>query len=167
MKSIFITSCFVLLQLFALSQFKSTEELEVGNKAKLLFPDDDVCATTSQIKFTFDINKSDTVTALKDTEEEFIGLIDKSSHVVIESYNSFSSVDLIRSYYKKGRGYVMNQFLSITDRPYFQSDIFHDDNRYKYFQLDFPTIGSGSKYEMRSHYSDVKRSEERRVGKEC
>jgi Transglutaminase-like superfamily len=156
MKSIFITICVLSLQLTTRAQFKSTEELEIGNIAKGLFPDDDVCAINSLIKFSFDINKSDTVVAIKDIEEEMIGLIDNTSYVVSESYNSFSSVDLIRSFNKKGRGYLMNQFLSITDRPYFQSEIFHDDYRYKYFQLDFPTIGSASKYEMRTRYNDIK-----------
>ena len=146
----------VLSCLGANAQFKSKEEIELGKTLKKLYPDDEVCALLSTDLFTFDIGRNDTVTAMQTAEEEFVGLKDRSSVTVVESYNHFSSVDFIRTFYKEGKKYTVNSFQSIIDKPYFQSAVFDDDNRYKAFTLDFSTLGEGAKYEMRTNYSDIK-----------
>lgn len=156
MKRTLFIAAMVLLNLQLIAQFKSKEELELGNRLKALYPDDEACSIKSTITFTFDIGRNDTVNAMKIAEEEFVGLKDRSSISIVESYNHFSSVDFIRTFTKNGKSYSTNAYQSITDKPYFQSDIFDDDNRYKSFSMYFPTLGEGAKYEMRTNFNDVK-----------
>lgn len=138
------------------AQFKSKEEIELGNNLKKLYPDDEVCALVSTDVFTFEIGRNDTVNAMQATVEEFVGLKDKSSITIVESYNHFSYVDFIRTYSKEGKKYSPIAYQTIVDKPYFQSSVFDDDNRYKAFSFYFPTLGEGAKYEMRTKYTDIK-----------
>lgn len=156
MRIIVFTFLLIAVSLTTTAQFKSKEEIELGNNLKKLYPDDEVCAIVSTDLITFDIGRNDTVTAMQISEEEFVGLKDRSSVTIVESYNHFSSVDFIRTYSKEGKKYSVNSYQSIIDKPYFQSSVFDDDNRYKAFTLSFSTLGEGAKYEMRTNYSDIK-----------
>lgn len=151
-----ITLLFTLSISISFAQYKSKDELDLGLSLKKQYPDEEVCATKSTETYSFTIGRNDTVNALKHTVEEFVGLKDGTGVTIRESYNLFSSVDFVRTFTKKGKNYSTDDYTSVSDRPYFQSDIFDDDNRYKSFSLYFETIGKGAKYELKKSYKDVK-----------
>mgnify|MGYP003349412378 CR=1 FL=1 len=124
------------------AQFKSKEEIELGNRLKALYPDDDVCALTSSERYTFAIGKNDTVGAMKFVEEELVGMKDRAGVSIVESYDTFSEIEFIRTFNKEGKKYVPG-YQSVVDKPYFQSDIFDDDNRYKSFSFYYATLEIG------------------------
>ncbi len=155
-----IYATFILLSLLnisvSLAQYKSKEELNLGLSLKKQYPDEDVCAIKSTETYTFSIGRNDTVNALKEIEEEFVGLKDNTGITIVEGYDLFSSVDFIRTFSKKGKSYSSDDYTSVSDKAHFQSDIFDDDNRYKSFSLYFETLGKATKYELRKSYKDVK-----------
>ncbi|HMG15319.1 MAG TPA: transglutaminase domain-containing protein [Saprospiraceae bacterium] len=156
MKFILLFGFLVSCNFYLAAQFKSKEELDLGSRLKTLYPAYEACATTSKTRYKFDIDKKDSVTAIKLVEEEFVGLKDKSSITIVEGYNHFSKIDLIRTFTKFGKTYSPDHAKRIIDSPYYQSAIFDDDNRFQSFSLDFFTFGEKAKYEISTTFNDVK-----------
>lgn len=124
-----------------------------ATKFKALFPDDHVALQTHTDLVTFDFNKKDQkVTALHQTDEEFINMDSRSDIQMYTFYDGESTIETFDILFKNGK----SAGFYIKDEAYKSADLFHVDTRVKYANVDFPLKGYRYKTKIVKHYKDIK-----------
>jgi transglutaminase-like putative cysteine protease len=135
------------------------ENIELGKKMKLNHPDDKVYCLNEKEEYSFATqrgsNQGYDVAVRKDSEKELISLKDGYTHYEREFYDSFSSVNIGKVYFKKGSSYSAVS-PTINDHAYNQNGIFHDDSRLKTIKLDLTTLGNTYKYSLVKEFKDIR-----------
>lgn len=137
---------------------KSPEELELGNKLRAKYPDNNVCVINSTITYTFEIDNKDSARAYKTTEAEYVALKDRTAATLFESYDDFSSIESIKGFNKeKGKYKNIPSYEFYAQSFKLSSDeVFDDDNKVKVFGFYFETLGQGKKSICEKRISDLR-----------
>lgn len=146
------------LLLPALLMAQADDDIYEANRLKKVFPDDRVAATLAEEEFSFEKGRSDdklpVVTATRNTGINFLSLRERSGIQYFDFYNSFTKISSFKQLEKvKGMfGIKKNYNVGFAiDHSASSSDLFSDDSRVKYFNINF------------SGYADVTRVETEKI----
>ncbi|MGJ8593293.1 MAG: transglutaminase-like domain-containing protein [Aquaticitalea sp.] len=131
----------------------SEAEISVAEQLKLLYPDDHVALQTSSDIVTFDFDKREKqVTVDQFTEQDYINMDSREDIQMYSFYDGETTIGVFDINYKNGRPTSFN----LKDEAYQSSDLFHNDARVKYTNVDFPLKGYRYLTEIRKQYKDIK-----------
>ncbi len=125
-------------------------------KAKSLretYTKDDVAVLESSENITFDVNKDQSKVVVKHKVNELLMNINHRADIQkYEFYDSESKIDVFNLNFRndKKTGFF------VKDEFYKSNDLFYNDARVKYVNIDFPFQGYTYKYEFEKKYDDVK-----------
>ncbi|WP_348796985.1 transglutaminase-like domain-containing protein [Flavobacterium adhaerens] len=147
---------FLLFTLHSFAQKSIDPTPEDITKAKSLretYNKDDVAILESTEKIAFDLNKDQSKVMVKHNVNELLMNINHRADIQkYEFYDSESKIDVFNLNFrndKKTNFYVKDEF-------YKDKDLFYNDARVKYMNIDFPFQGYTYKYEIEKRYEDVK-----------
>jgi len=117
------------------------------------YPDENIAIIKGNQYITFGFDrKSNKVTVIKKTNESLINLDSRSD---IQKYCFYDGESEIRSFVIKYKNNRKAEF-PVEDDAYTNDNLFHNDVRVKYVNLDFPLKGSRYNTEIIKYYKDVK-----------
>ena len=129
------------------------EDITIAKNLKEQFPDDDIALDKSLDFVSFAFNKSDDkVTVNHNLRESMINLNSRSDIQKYSFYDGSSTITNFSVYYKNKR---LTKFYP-KDEAYTSNDLFHNDSRVKYVNLDFPQQGYRYLTSIDKKYNDVK-----------
>ena len=144
------------LSLYSFSQ-KGAEPTETektnATKLKEQFPDDHIALQAHTDVVTFDLDKrNQKVTVMQVTNEDFINMDSRADIQMYQFYDGEATIGVFDINYKNGRPTSFH----IKDEAYKSADLFHNDARVKYTNVDFPLKGYRYLTDITKHYKDVK-----------
>lgn len=129
------------------------EDVSLAKALKTDFPDDDIALNSHEDYIVFDYSKdSENVTVTQTTNKAFINLSDRSNISAYCFYDGKSSVETFEVEYRNRKSARINVF----DKAYTSSDLFHNDARVKFVNLNFPVQGYRYHVTISKYYEDVK-----------
>ncbi|MEY8849168.1 transglutaminase family protein [Psychroserpens sp. XS_ASV72] len=131
----------------------TTQDLTLAKNLKEQYPDDDVALVTSKDDVTFGLNKREgKVTVTHIVEENMINIDSRADIQVYSFYDGESSVESFEIRYRNQKlaGFTFN------DEAYTSDDLFHNDTRVTYANVDFPLKGYRYLTKLEKVYKDVK-----------
>ncbi|HLV38892.1 transglutaminase-like domain-containing protein [Xanthomarina sp.] len=129
------------------------EEIKLAQALKEVFPDDHVASESENYHITFEYNKrTDKVEVLEKTTQNLINLDSRADIQVYSFYNGESDIESFKIRYKTNR----DADFHIQDEAIKSDDLFHNDSRVKYTNLDFPLKGFKYQVEIVKRYKDIK-----------
>lgn len=131
----------------------SDSEITLAKTIKELHPDDNVALESEEYVISFDYNKkSQNVTVLEKINKKLINLDSRADIQAYCYYDGESEIESFTVKYKNGRetGDIVN------DEAIKSDDLFHNDARVKYINLDFPLKGYKYSTETIKKYKDIK-----------
>lgn len=156
MKTIFslILTIFITLSTFAQKKADPTEEdIKIANDLKEMFPDDNVAIEFSKENVSFGFNnRTNKVTVTYVIKE---GLINIDSRADIQKYSFYDGESEITEFNIKYRT-KKDAFFRVRDDAYTSNDLFHNDTRVKFVNLDFPLKGYKYLTSITKEYQDIK-----------
>ncbi|TXD83036.1 transglutaminase domain-containing protein [Subsaximicrobium wynnwilliamsii] len=146
----------LLISTSAFSQGKvepTPEDLEIANVLKTEFPDDEVALISSVDLITFDFDKKNMqVTVKQITDEEMINLDSRADIQKYCFYDGESEITEFEISYINGK----KAGFQINDEAYKSDDLFHNDSRVQYADMDFPLNAYRYLTHVKKEYKDVK-----------
>lgn len=149
----------ILLTFLTLSSYSQKNADPSGNdkiKAKSLkteFPDDNVALLESNDYISFDFNKKDQKVMVNHKLDE--SLINLDSRSDIQKYCFYDGETEITEFIIKYKSNKDTHFY-IKDEAFTSNDLFHNDSRVKYVNLDFPVKGYKYLSTITKKYKDIK-----------
>lgn len=129
------------------------QDLDLSKDLKEQFPDDDVALVSSHDLVSFGLNKRDgKVTVDHTVNENMINLISRSD---IQLYTFYDGESTIESFDIKYRNQKDANFY-LQDEAYTSEDLFHNDTRVQYTNVDFPLKGYRYLTSIEKNYKDIK-----------
>lgn len=147
---------FVLLSCSAFAQKRiepTSEDLTTANELKALFPDDNVALISSTDKVTFDLNSRDAKVEVIHLSEE--NMINIDSRADIQKYCFYDGESTIETFKIEYRNEKTAGFY-VKDEAFKSNDLFHNDSRVMYTNIDFPLKGYRYLTHIEKHYQDIK-----------
>lgn len=149
----------LLFLLFSLNTFSqknidpTPEDIALAKKFREKYDKDDVAILSSTENITFDVNKKESKVSVQNSVNELLMNINHRADIQkYEFYDSESNIETFRLKYRNDK----TANFAIQDEFYKDNDLFYNDARVKYAQIDFPVQGYSYNYEMVKNYSDVK-----------
>ncbi|WP_431134503.1 transglutaminase-like domain-containing protein [Psychroserpens mesophilus] len=131
----------------------ATEDITLANTLKELYPDDHVALITSKDDVSFDLNKRDgKVTVMHHVAENMINI---DSRADIQIYNFYDGESTIEEFEIRYRNQKEASFY-VKDEAYTSDDLFHNDSRVQYANIDFPLKGYRYLTSIKKEYKDIK-----------
>lgn len=145
---------FFSIQLFAQKNIDPTDaDLKKAKTLRETYTKDDVAILESSENITFDVSKDQSKVVVRHKVNDLLMNINHRADIQkYEFYDSESKIDVFNLTFrndKKTNFYVKDEF-------YKDNDLFYNDARVKYVQIDFPVQGYTYKYELEKKYEDVK-----------
>ena len=129
------------------------KDIEKATAIKALFPDDDVALISSADVISFQVNtKKKKVEVTHKIDEHLINLDSRSDIQKYIFYDGESEIEKFEIRYKNKK---RANFL-IKDEAFTSDDLFHNDSRVKYANLDFPLKGYRYFTKIEKHIKDLK-----------
>lgn len=129
------------------------EQISQAKKLREIYTKDDIALLEGIDKFSFDLNKKEgKVQVYQDYSEVLMNLNHRADIHKYEFYDGESSIQNFAIKYRNDK----TAFFSVKDEYYKDNDLFYNDAKVKYTQVDFPVQGYNYKYEMTKKYEDVK-----------
>ncbi|WP_396156394.1 transglutaminase family protein [Flavobacterium sp.] len=129
------------------------EDINKAKKLREIYAKDDIAILESSDFISFDLNKKDGKVIVNHNSKE--NLMNINYRANIHKYEFYNSESSIQTFSMKYRNDKTAQFL-VTDEFYKDKDLFYNDAKVKYINVDFPVQGYNYKYEMQKKYEDVK-----------
>jgi hypothetical protein len=129
------------------------EDITKAKKLREIYAKDDIAILESSDFISFDLNKKDGKVIVNHNSKE--NLMNINYRANIHKYEFYNSESSIQTFSMKYRNDKTAQFL-VTDEFYKDKDLFYNDAKVKYINVDFPVQGYNYKYEMQKKYEDVK-----------
>ncbi len=126
------------------------EDIILAKKLRDKYTKDDVVILNGSEKVTFDFK--DNVTVKHSIEEKLMNINHRADIQKYEFYDSESELEDFKIKYRndKAAGFA------VKDEFYKSNDLFYNDYRVKYMNVDFPVQGYTYNYELTKNYKDVK-----------
>lgn len=128
-------------------------EVKLAKELREKFDKSDVALLKSTEKITFNLNKNkDNVEVNYNVSEKLLNINHRADIHKYEFYDSQSEINTFLIKYKnnkKAEFYPVDEF-------YKDNNLFYNDARVKYYQLDFPVQGYSYLYELNKKIKDVK-----------
>ncbi len=129
------------------------QDLTLAKELKAQYEDDYVALVSSKDHITFGLNKRDgKVTVTHTTDENMINL---DSRADIQLYTFYDGESSIENFEIKFRNHKTASFY-FKDEAYTSDDLFHNDTRVKYTNVDFPLKGYRYLTNQKKTYRDIK-----------
>ena len=153
-KILFLCVMFCFTDGFAQKRIEPTlQDLNLADKLKEQFPDDDVALVSSTDIVSFALNKRDgKVTVDHTVNENMINLISRSDIQLYTFYDGESTVEQFDIEYRNQK----DANFYIQDEAYTSEDLFHNDTRVQYTSVDFPLKGYRYLTSIKKNYRDIK-----------
>ncbi|WP_264552506.1 transglutaminase domain-containing protein [Flavobacterium sp. N2038] len=129
------------------------EDIQLAKSLREKYAKDDVVILESKENITFELNKSDAKVVVKNSTREV--LMNINHRADINKYEFYDNESSIESFILKYRN-QKNTGFEIKDQFYKDNDLFYNDARVKYMNVDFPVQGYSYIYELEKKYSDIK-----------
>lgn len=141
-------------QLFAQKNIDPTDaDLTKAKTLRETYSKDDVAILESTEKITFDINKDQSKVIVHHKVNDL--LMNINHRAAIQKYEFYDSESKIEEFNLNFRNDKKTNFF-VKDEFYKDNDLFYNDARVKYVQIDFPVQGYTYKYALGKKYDDVK-----------
>ncbi|WP_033958002.1 transglutaminase-like domain-containing protein [Psychroserpens jangbogonensis] len=131
----------------------ATQDITLANSLKEQYPDDNVALVSSKDDVTFGLNKRDgKVTVMHHVSENMINIDSRADIQVYNFYDGESTIEefVIRFKNKKEANFY------VKDEAYTSDDLFHNDSRVQYANIDFPLKGYRYLTSIKKEYKDIK-----------
>jgi transglutaminase-like putative cysteine protease len=129
------------------------EDIAIAKKLREKYAKDDVAILEATETVTFGLAKNGAgVTVNKNVQEKLMNIGHRADIKKFEFYDSESE---IQDFSMKYRNNKSTPFF-IKDEFYKSDDLFYNDYRVKYMEVDFPVQGYTYNYELNKKYKDVK-----------
>lgn len=129
------------------------EEIALAKKIRGTHPKDDIAILSSTENINFSTSRSNTTVVVKHTVQE--KLINIGHRADIHKYEFYDSESEIEEFSLKYRNNKNTEF-AVKDEFHKSDDLFFNDYRVKYMEVDFPVQGYTYTYDMSKKYNDVK-----------
>jgi hypothetical protein len=114
---------------------------------------DDVAILESTENISFDLNKKDEKVIVDNKINELLMNINHRADISkYEFYDSESKIETFNIKYRNDK----TAYFAVRDEFYKDKDLFYNDARVKYMNIDFPVQGYTYNYEVEKKYDDVK-----------
>ena len=131
----------------------SPEEIKTAKSIREKYDKFDIAILNSTEKVTFNINKTnDLVEVNYNVKEHLMNINHRADIQKYEFYDSQSSIENFSLKYKTDK----QAYFHVTDEFYKSDDLFYNDARVKFMQVDFPVQGYTYKYQMEKKIKDSK-----------
>lgn len=131
----------------------SPEEINTAKSIREKYDKFDIAILNSTEKVTFSINKSNDLVEVNHSVKEH--LMNINHRADIQKYEFYDSQSVIENFSLKYKTDKQTNFL-VNDEFYKSDDLFYNDARVKYMQVDFPVQGYTYKYHMDKKIKDSK-----------
>ncbi len=131
----------------------SPEEIKTAKSIREKYDKYDIAILNSTEKVTFSINKSNDLVEVNYSVKEH--LMNINHRADIQKYEFYDSQSVIENFSLKYKTDKQTNFL-VNDEFYKSDDLFYNDARVKYMQVDFPVQGYTYKYHMDKKIKDSK-----------
>lgn len=131
----------------------TAEDVQLAKSLREKYSKDDVAVLESKENITFELSKSDAKVVVKNSVREV--LMNINHRADINKYEFYDSESSIESFVLKYRNQKNTSF-TIKDQFYKDNDLFYNDARVKYMDVDFPVQGYSYIYELEKKYNDIK-----------
>ncbi|MGY0392223.1 transglutaminase domain-containing protein [Bizionia sp. KMM 8389] len=142
--------------IFSFAQKKTTptpEEVTTAETLKTAFPDDQVASLTENYHITFEYNnRTEKVEVIETITKNLINIGARADIQVYCFYDGESEIESFNIKYKTDK----RADYYIYDEAMTSDDLFHNDARVKYTNLDFPLKGYKYQTETVKRYKDIK-----------
>jgi len=152
-------SCFLLLFFLVQQSFSqknidpTTEDIVLAKKIREKHSKSDVAILSSSENISFGLNaREGKVTVIQNIKENLMNI---THRVDIQKFEFYDSESEIEDFNLKFRNDKKANFL-VNDEFYKSDDLFYNDARVKYMNVDFPVQGYSYNYELNKKYKDVK-----------
>ncbi len=151
--------CLILTLLFSSYSFSQkniepdSDEKKIAKKLKEKYPDDVIALQESEdyVTFIFD-KKNKKVIVNHETKESMINLDSRADIQKYCFYDGQSSIEKFEIKNKKNK----SSHSYVKDEAYKSDDLFHNDARVKYANINFPLLGYKFKTYITKEYQDIK-----------
>lgn len=126
------------------------EDITQAKKLREIYPKDDIVILSGDEKITFGLKNMVTVKHI--IEEKMMNINHRAD---IQKYEFYDSESELEDFYMKFRN-DKNAGFAVKDELYKSNDLFFNDYRVKYMNVDFPVQGYTYNYELTKNYKDVK-----------
>ena len=131
----------------------SPEEIKTAKSIREKYDKFDIAILNSTEKVTFNINKTnDLVEVNYNVKEHLMNINHRADIQKYEFYDSQSTIENFSLKYKTDK----QAYFHVTDEFYKSDDLFYNDARVKFMQVDFPVQGYTYKYQMEKKIKDSK-----------
>lgn len=155
-KKSFCSALIVFITFISFSQKRIEPTEQDKAKATVLkeqYPDDHIALISSDDYVTFNLNKKEQkVTVNHSSKDNMINIDSRADIQKYSFYDSESSIETFNIAYRNEK----NAPFFVKDEAYKSNDLFHNDSRVKYANIDFPLKGYRYLTHIDKHYKDVK-----------
>jgi len=131
----------------------TAEDIALAATLKAEFPDDDVALISSAEQVTFELNtKTNQVEVKQIIDENMINIDSRADIQKYCFYDGESTIEEFEINYRNGK----QASFYIKDEAYKSNDLFHNDSRVKYTNLDFPLNAYRYLTHIEKDYLDIK-----------
>jgi transglutaminase-like putative cysteine protease len=129
------------------------EEISTAKTLREKYDKFDIVVLNSLEKVNFSLNKTnELVTVNYSINEELMNINHRADIQKYEFYDSQSEIERFSLKYKSDK----TTYFTVKDEFYKSDDLFYNDARVKYMQVDFPVQGYSYKYQMEKNIKDSK-----------
>jgi transglutaminase-like putative cysteine protease len=129
------------------------EDIQLAKSLREKYAKNDVAILESKELITFDLNKSDAKVIVNNSVNEVLMNINHRADISkYEFYDSESKIETFTLKYRNKK----NADFPVKDEFYKDKDLFYNDARVKYINVDFPVQGYTYSYELKKKYNDIK-----------
>lgn len=131
----------------------TVDDIQLAKKIREQYLKDDVAILESKEDVSFGINKGESKVTVSNTVNELLMNINYRADIhKYEFYDSQSKIETFSLKYRNQK----NAAFQVKDEFYKDNDLFYNDARVKYMQVDFPVQGYTYNYTLEKKYEDVK-----------
>ena len=131
----------------------SPEEVKTAKSIREKYEKFDIALLNSTEKVTFNINKTNDLVEVNYSVKEH--LMNINHRADIQKYEFYDSQSVIENFSLKYKTDKQTSFF-VNDEFYKSNDLFYNDARVKFMQVDFPVQGYTYKYQMEKKIKDSK-----------
>jgi len=129
------------------------ENISTAQKIRESYPKDDVVLLQSKENVSFGLNRDATkVTVNNKIDEVLININHRADIRKYEFYDSESKIETFNLKYRNDK----SAYFVVKDEFYKDRDLFYNDARVKYMDIDFPVQGYTYNFALEKNYEDIK-----------
>ena len=156
MKHLYLTALILFITSISAAQKNSNpspEDITLAKSLREKYPKDDIAILYNIENISFELNKSDgKVTVNNKTNEQLMNINHRADIAKFEFYDSESEISEFTLRYKSKK----ETEFPVKDEIHKSDDLFYNDYRVKYTEVDFPVQGYSYYWDLEKKYKDIK-----------